>query len=56
MNSFLDYENNIFVFLPQIILLIIFSVITYIGITFTIDKKTRDLVKLIIGEIKNGTN
>jgi O-antigen/teichoic acid export membrane protein len=52
INLFLEYNESIFEFLPQVILFIIFSVVMYIGITIVIDSNTRILVKSIISEIK----
>jgi O-antigen/teichoic acid export membrane protein len=52
INSFLEYENNIFEFIPQMGLFVIFSIMAYIGITLLIDSRTRLLAKAILSEIK----
>lgn len=45
------YENSIFVFLPRVILQFTICVITYLGITYMIDKNTRSFFKSIITEL-----
>ena len=52
INSFLEYNNAIVEFLPQVILFIIFFITIHVGITVIIDSKTRNLVKAVISEIK----
>ena len=48
----LEYNESIFVFLPELIGYLIISAIGYFGLTFTIDKKTRKLVKRVLKEIR----
>lgn len=52
MDKFLIYKNNIFEFLPNLILFVLIGVIAYIGITYIIDPRTKKLVNSIINEIK----
>ncbi len=53
MDNYLVYEKQIMLFLPQVLLYAIFSIGGYIGITFLIDRKIRDLVKGIFNELKS---
>lgn len=48
---FLEYRISIFEFLPQIIGLVIISIIVYLSLTYAIDNRTRILVKAIINEL-----
>ena len=48
---FLEYRISIFEFLPQIIGLVIISIIGYLSLTYAIDNRTRILVKAIINEL-----
>jgi len=50
-NSTLTYPEVIWEFLPQIIPLVVMGGIIYFAITYAIDKSTRELVKMIRGEI-----
>ena len=52
MDKFLIYKNNIFEFLPNLMLFALIGVIAYIGITYIIDPRTKKLVNLIINELK----
>ena len=52
MEEYLIYENTIFTFLPTLLLYVILGGLSYIGITYLIDYRTRQLVKSIIQEIK----
>lgn len=47
------YEKSIFDFLPQIIPLLIVGGLIYIGITYLIDKSTREFIQSIMKEIKS---
>jgi len=47
------YTNNIFEFLPQVLLFIVLAVSGYILVTYLIDVRIKNLVKAIIKEIKN---
>jgi len=51
--EFLIYEKEIFVFLPQLLVYVIFSIVSYLLITYLIDKNTRVLVKAIINEVRS---
>ena len=50
--SLITYEISIFDFLPGLILQFIICTFTYFAVTYAIDKKTRNLVKSILNEIK----
>ncbi len=50
--QYLVYETSIFDFLPNLFLFVAIGVVSYIGITFFIDNKTRNLAYGIINEIK----
>jgi hypothetical protein len=50
--NFLVYNENIFQFIPQVLMFIILAISLYGTLTFVIDKKTRNLVYAIINEIK----
>lgn len=52
MEEFLVYEKEIFIFLPQLLMYIILSWVAYFVITIFTDIKTRNLTKVIIGELK----
>jgi len=52
MKQYLVYEISIFDFLPNLVLFIAIGIFSYIGITFFIDNKTKNLVYGIIDEIK----
>ena len=49
--SFLVYEKSIFIFLPNLIMFVIPSFLAYLGITYLIDLKTRNLFQSVINEI-----
>jgi len=50
--QFLEYTNNIFVFIPNVVLFVGFGMGLYFSVTYLIDHKTRDLMKAIINEVK----
>ena len=52
MENYLIYEESIFNFLPNLIPFLLLAVLGYIGLTYVFDKRTRNLVKIIIKEIK----
>ena len=52
ITMFLEYNESIFIFLPQVIGYAIISVIGYVGLTYVIDNRTQILIKAIISEIK----
>ena len=49
----INYKTSIFEFLPSVILQFIICASVYIVITYLIDVKTRELVKLALNELKN---
>ncbi len=51
MQQFLVYVNDIFTFIPNLLLFVGFGIGLYFTITYFVDKKTRILVKAIIQEI-----
>ena len=51
--EFLIYNNSIFEFFPHLLLFVIIPLILYIGITYIIDKRIKNLIHLIIKEIRN---
>lgn len=53
--QFLEFQKDLFKFLPNLLVFIGLGIITYIIITFVIDQKTRQLVKAIINEFKTKT-
>lgn len=52
MKQYLVYEISIFDFLPNLVMFVAIGIISYIGITFFIDNKTKNLVYKILNEIK----
>lgn len=53
MEQYLVYEESIFDFLPDFIPYLIAGIGLYLGITYLIDKKTKQLFHKIINEIRN---
>ena len=53
MENTLEYNESIYVFLPNIIPYVIFVGLMYIGLTYAMDKNTRLLTKLIVVELKS---
>lgn len=51
MDKFLVYNESVFVFIPNLLLFLMFGMVSYLVITFLIDSKTRSLYKSIINEI-----
>jgi len=51
-NTFLNYNADFFEFISIVLLILIIGILTYVGITFTIDTNTRQLLKSIIKELK----
>ena len=49
--QFITYTPDLYLFLPNVLLLIIFGVGIYLISTYIIDSKTRYLFSAIIGEI-----
>jgi len=56
MDKFLIFDESIFNFLPNLMLFVIFGLINYLLVTYLIDKKTRQLFKKIIKEIRGKNN
>jgi O-antigen/teichoic acid export membrane protein len=50
--EFLIYNNSILEFLPQVLLFVIIPITSYIIITYFIDKRIKNLIHLIITEIR----
>jgi hypothetical protein len=50
--QFLEYDSNVFVFIPNILLFIIIGIFGYISITYLVDSRTKQLVSEIINELK----
>lgn len=50
---FLHYKNNIFEFLPNLLLFMAFGFVSYLCITYVVDSKTRILFKSIMNEIRS---
>ena len=53
MEKYLVYDISVFNFLPNLMLFAIFGIIFYLGMTYLIDKKTRQLFNGVIKEIRN---
>ena len=53
IEEFLVYTENIFVFIPDLGLFVGMGIGIYVGITYLVDFRTRNLVKGILAEIKN---
>jgi len=51
--EFLVYSENIFEFIPQLLLFIIIGVISYLVITFFIDLRIKKLFYAIINQLRN---
>jgi len=51
MDNFLEYDKEIFVFLPKLLIFIAIGIGGYVGITYLIDKKTRIFFKAIFSEV-----
>ena len=52
IEQFLTYDENIFTFLPNVLFFIIIGISAYIGISFFVDDRIKQLVLEIINEIK----
>jgi len=53
MDEYLVYEEELILFLPQVILYVVFSIGGYLGVTFLIDSKVRELAKGVFSELKS---
>lgn len=53
MKEYLEYRENPFEFIPQLIPFAILSITLYLVITILIDNKTRKLINSILSELKN---
>ena len=51
--EFLEYDEQIFVFLPNLIPFVLLGMFGYLGLTYITDKRTRKLFKAIISEIRS---
>ena len=52
IEQFLNYENNIFIFIPNVLFFVMIGISAYIGISFLIDDRIKQLVLSVIKEIK----
>ena len=52
IEQFLEYNSNVFVFVPNVLLFVIIGVLGYISITYLVDSRTKQLVSEIINELK----
>ena len=50
--QFLEYDSNVFVFIPAVLLFTMIGVFGYISITYLVDSRTKHLVSEIINELK----
>ena len=50
--QFLEYDSNVFVFIPAVLLFTMIGVFGYISITYLVDSRTKQLVSEIINELK----
>ena len=53
LENYLNYYENLFTFIPHVLIFLVFGVLCYISSTFVIDKKIRTLFYSILQEIKN---
>jgi len=51
MDEFLVYKESIFEFLPEFLIFAIIGIVGYLGLTYVIDSRTRNLCKSIIKEV-----
>ena len=54
IQKFLEFENKIVIFLPNLLVFMIIGCSIYIGITYLTDNRTKNLVNTIIKEVMNG--
>jgi len=52
VEQYLEYDDNNFVFIPNVLLFIILGILGYISITYLVDSRTKQLVAEIINEFK----
>lgn len=52
LENYLEYDEEIFVFLPNLIPYLLAGGLGYVGLTYLIDNKTKNLVKSIFNEIR----
>lgn len=52
VEQFLEYNESIFAFLPQLLMFIIPPILGYLAITYIVDKNTRKLFNSILNELK----
>jgi O-antigen/teichoic acid export membrane protein len=53
LDTSLGYNENLFIFIPDLLIYIIISALIYFVLTFVVDKQTRILVKNIFNELKH---
>jgi hypothetical protein len=52
-NEFLVFSENVFEFIPNLVMYVLFGIGIYILITYVIDLHTKELIKSILNELKN---
>jgi len=52
IEQFLEYNSNVFVFVPNVLLFVIIGVFGYVSITYLVDSRTRRITSEIINELK----
>lgn len=53
MENYLEYQNQIFIFLPNVIIYLSLGVSLYLGVTYFIDERTKKLFNSILSELRN---
>ena len=53
MEEYLEYKIEIMEFLPSLLIFVFGSILFYFGLAYLVDKKTKELFKNIINELKN---
>jgi hypothetical protein len=51
-NSILEYNTNLFEFVPVVLLILFIGISTYVGTTLLLDASTRNILKSILSELK----
>ena len=52
MEEYLEYTESVFEFLPSLLIYVIGGCVAYLGVTYIIDFKTKELINSIITELK----
>lgn len=53
IDEFLNYQNDLFIFVPLLLLFGMISIGFYVVITYVVDFRTKQLVQAILKEIKH---